>query len=213
MNQKKKRVLMTVFGVLLSGVGAGLFDFTSFGMDPFQVLAHGTWYVCDAHVLHMGFGTFYVVINALLLIFSLILDRKKIGLGTLINLFFQGYVVQFSSWAAFQLFPEPSMPVRIVALLLGVFIICLASSFYFTGDMGVSTYDAVALIISQRTKWKFRLVRIATDLVCVAIGFACGAIVGVGTLVTAFFMGPFIDFFNRKVAEPFLYGPEGKPAQ
>ena len=29
--------------------------------------------------------------------------------------------------------------------------------------------------------------------------------VGIGTILTAFFMGPLIDFFNRTVAEPFLH--------
>ena len=29
-------------------------------------------------------------------------------------------------------------------------------------------------------------------------------IAGVGTIITAFFMGPLIDFFNRKFAIPFL---------
>ena len=37
-----------------------------------------------------------------------------------------------------------------------------------------------------------------------------GAVVGVGTLVTAFFMGPLIEFFNRTVARPFLYGKNNK---
>ena len=31
-------------------------------------------------------------------------------------------------------------------------------------------------------------------------------VVGIGTVVTAFFMGPLIDLFNRKVARPFLAG-------
>jgi uncharacterized membrane protein YczE len=30
--------------------------------------------------------------------------------------------------------------------------------------------------------------------------------VNIGTIITAFFMGPLIALFNRKVAEPFLYG-------
>ena len=31
-------------------------------------------------------------------------------------------------------------------------------------------------------------------------------IAGVGTIITAFFMGPLIEFFNVKVARPFLAG-------
>lgn len=54
-----------------------------------------------------------------------------------------------------------------------------------------------------------------TDLVCVILGtviFLAGGgsvraiptIVGVGTIITAFFMGPLIEFFNKKFARPFL---------
>lgn len=46
-------------------------------------------------------------------------------------------------------------------------------------------------------KWKlgqFKFIRIATDMVCV----------GVGTIITAFFMGPLIEFFNVHIARPML---------
>ena len=46
--------------------------------------------------------------------------------------------------------------------------------------------------------------RIGCDLICVIIGALCGLLPGLGTLVTAFFMGPLIDFFNRKFSRPLL---------
>ena len=104
---------------------------------------------------------------------------------------------------------------------LGVVIMCLASAFYFTADLGVSTYDAVSLIWSEKqNRIRFRLCRILCDLVCVlggtllclAGGVKVSGVVGVGTVITAFFMGPLIDFFNRKLARPFLYGPQKGPA-
>lgn len=33
-----------------------------------------------------------------------------------------------------------------------------------------------------------------------------GAVIGAGTIITAFFMGPLVDFFAGKLAKPFLYG-------
>ena len=87
---------------------------------------------------------------------------------------------------------------------------------YMTADLGVSTYDAVAIVMSSKWKLgKFKYIRICTDLVCVVIGcvlfVAAGnslsmipTIAGVGTIITAFFMGPLIDFFNVKFARPFL---------
>ena len=42
------------------------------------------------------------------------------------------------------------------------------------------------------------------DMICTLIGFLLGGIVGVGTLVTALFMGPLIEFFNLHFARPLL---------
>ena len=201
MTEKKKRIFMTIVGVLTAGFSVGIFNFSMFGMDPFQVMAHGIW----SHIT-MGFGSFYAIVNLLMLVFIFFIDRTKIGLGTLINIFLLGYVVQFSSWLFITLMPSPNLLIRAIALLVAIVIICFGSALYFTGDLGVSTYDAIALIMTEKKVAKFQYCRIGTDLVCVIIGFTLGATVGIGTLVTAFFMGPIITFFNNKVAIPFRYG-------
>lgn len=201
MQEKQRRILMTVVGVLTAGFSVGIFNFSVFGMDPFQVFAHGVW-----EHLSMGFGTFYAILNLIMLVFIYFIDKTKIGLGTLINIFLLGYVVQFSSWLFVFLIPEPTILVRSLALVVAILIICFGSAMYFTGDLGVSTYDAVALLMAEKKIAKFQYCRIGTDLVCTGIGFALGATVGVGTLVTAFFMGPIIAYFNRTYAEPFRYG-------
>lgn len=201
MNEQKRRILMTITGVITAGFSVGIFNFSVFGMDPFQVLAHGIW----EHT-PMGFGTLYTIINLAMLLFIFFIDRSKIGLGTMINIFLLGYVVQFSSWLFTTLIPDPSLPIRIAALAIAIIIICFGSALYFTGDLGVSTYDAVALILSEKGIAKFQYCRITTDLICTLIGFLLGATVGIGTLVTAFFMGPIIAWFNKKVAIPFRYG-------
>ena len=89
-------------------------------------------------------------------------------------------------------------------LIVGVVVLCFASSLYMTSDLGVSVYDAIPIIISKRTGKPFKFMRIGCDLICVIIGALCGLLPGLGTLVTAFFMGPLIDFFNRKFSRPLL---------
>ncbi len=203
MNEKQRRILMTVAGVLICGFSVGIFNFSLFGMDPFQVLAHGIW-----NHTPLGYGTFYTIVNLLMLVGVFFIDKSKIGLGTVINIFLLGYVVQFSSWLFNVWIPDPSLLIRSVALVIGILVISFGAALYFTGDLGVSTYDAVALIMSEKKIAKFQYCRIGTDLVCVASGFLLGATVGIGTLVTAFFMGPIIAFFNKTVAVPFRYGKD-----
>ena len=206
-----KRILMSAIGVIICGVSVGMFKHAALGVDPFQSLMSGL----DA-VIPISFGTLYVLVNLVLLLFALLLDRRKIGLATLINLFLLGYIAQFSQGVCARLLPEPSLPVRLGLLSVAIVIMCLASAFYFTANLGVSTYDAVALIWSEKqTRIPIPICRIITDLVCVVAGvalcvlagFTLGQIfgeVGIGTIITAFFMGPLIDFFRMHVAQPFL---------
>ncbi len=208
-----KRILMSIFGVLICGVAVGFFKRAMFGVDPFQSLMSGL----DS-IIPIDFGTLYVIVNVVMLLFSLIFDRHYIGLATFINLFLIGYIAEFSLKTLEKFFPALGIPGRSVCLIIGILIICVASSFYMTADIGVSTYDAVALIISNT--WhigKFKYVRIVTDVICVILGVALyflsgspvsgiGAVIGAGTIITAFFMGPLVDFFARKLAKPFLYG-------
>lgn len=209
----KKRILMCVLGVLVCGFSVGFFKRATLGVDPFQSFMGGL----DA-LIPIEFGTLYVIANVCLLLFSLIADKHYIGLATIINLSVLGYVAQYSHELMLTLFPDLSIAGRFIFLIIGIVTMCFASAFYFVADLGVSTYDAVALIITGTWKiGQFRYVRIICDFVCVAIGtilfiLATGsfsgisAIVGVGTIITAFFMGPLIDFFVEKVAKPFLNG-------
>ena len=213
MEQKGKRIGMSVLGVIVCAISVGLFKTATLGVDPFQSLMAGM-----NEVVPLSFGTMYTLASICLLLFSLIVDRHRIGIATFINLFLVGYIVDFSHHFLQGIFPAPSLPARVVMLLIAVILMCFASAFYFTADLGVSVYDAVALILSEN--WKvgpFKYIRIVTDLICVAGGvvlYLLGghkvteilAVAGPGTIITAFFMGPLIDYFNRTAAQPFLYG-------
>ena len=204
---------MSLAGVIICAVSVGIFKLAALGVDPFQTLMSGL----DS-LIPIKFGTLYVIVNAVLLVFSLIADRHNIGIATFINLFLLGYITQFSYELFQKLIPDPSLTVRVICLIIGIVVICFGSSLYMTADLGVSTYDAVAIVMAYKWKWgKFKYIRICTDLVCVAAGcilfVAAGnpavripTIAGVGTIITAFFMGPLIDLFNEKIARPMLKG-------
>ena len=194
-----RRVFMALVGVVICSFSVGFYRLSAFGTDPYQCLAAGV-----ANKVPLGFGNVLTIMNCILLVVVLLVRRRYVGLATLFTVFLTGYIVDFSVWVLEGLRIEMTMPVRIVYLIIGVVVMCFAASLYITSDLGVSAYDAQALMLSDNGKAPFRFVRIGTDLVCVVCGFLMGARVGVGTLVAALFMGPLIDFFNVHVARPFL---------
>lgn len=207
----KKRISMSMIGVFLCAVSVAFFKYAAFGMDSFQVFVNGM-----TEIIPISYGTLYVLINIALLLFALIFDRHYIGLATLLNLFFLGYVAEFSLSLLYLLFPSETLLLRILFLVIGIVVMSLASALYYTSDLGVSTYDAIALIMSNTWKWgKFRYCRIALELGTVLLGtlsYYIGnhtlrgleVLVGVGTIITAFCMGPLIEFFTHKIAKPLL---------
>ena len=211
-----RRILMCIVGVFTAGVSVGLFSISELGMDPFQVLAHGIW----RHT-PLEFGTCYVIISALMFLLVMVINRRKIGLGTMINLFLFGYIAQFSEKLFLFLIPVRTFPVRMAGLLIALVIMCFASAIYFTADLGVYVYDAMAITADEHLeKVPFFVLRVIGDLICVIVGgMLCylsdhslqldGALMvtaGIGTVITAFFMGPLISFFRRSVSEPLRYG-------
>lgn len=205
----RQRILMSIIGVFIHGVNVGILKAVAFGVDPFQSLMSGL----DA-VIPIRFGTLYVIVNVILISFSLIFDRSKIGLATVINLTIFGYIVEFSQGIVESIFDPMSMGTRIILLIVGIVFICLGSAFYFNANLGVSTYDAVSLYISERqSKVSFKYCRVISDVICVtAAAFLLryagqswhevSASIGVATIITAFFMGPLLSFFMRILPDP-----------
>lgn len=202
-NQFRPRLIMTITGVILCAIAVGFFKCSLFGVDPFQCFAQGSW---QRFMGSISYGTYYTGLSLFMLILDFILDKHYIGIATFINMFLTGYIVDFSQAAINRLVPSPSIAVRVLMLLIAVLIMCFASSLYMTSDLGVSVYDAIPIIISNKSKKPFRFCRIGCDLICVIIGTLCGLLPGLGTLITAFFMGPLIEFFNVKFSRPLLDG-------
>lgn len=74
-----------------------------------------------------------------------------------------------------------------------------------TPELGSAPYDALGVQIYEISKVPFKICRITTDLICVIIALIFGANIGIGTVITAFGTGPFVQFFNEHISKPWLH--------
>ncbi len=190
------RVTLAVTGMSLLSVGIGFCVFANFGIAPFQSFSMGLSRVIGFDI---SYGTFYLLLNLLMLVIPLFLDRKLIQISTFINIFLAGYMIDWTTAALGRLLPHPAFPVRVAFLVVGLTLMCLSSAMYYIANLGVSAYDAIPLIITARCRLPFRVIRFTTDLLCVTVGFVCGISIGVGTLATACCMGPMITVFKNLI--------------
>ncbi len=201
MQKKFKRIWMALLGVAISGICVGIFNTAVLGADPFTVFVTGT-----GNLFGFTYGRIYPAVTGVFLLFVFLVDRHYIGIATIFNLFGVGLMGQLTMNLLAVCFRDEPLWVRFILLLTGLVLLCFGASLYFTADLGVSAYDAVALILAKKTPVSFRICRIGTDVVCVIIGLIFNATLGIGTILTAFFMGPVIQWFKEYVAEPILLG-------
>lgn len=191
---------MSLVGITLTGCVVGVWNFLPLGADPFTVFVNGF-----ATTFHSSYGVWFYIITGLLLVFVFFANKKYIGVGTVFNLLCIGGIADgvnnlLHSWVSAEL----PLGAALAVMALNLVVLCFASSLYITSNLGVSAYDAMALMLADRHWFSFRVARVITDGLCVVIGILLGADIGTATILTAFFMGPLIQFFNRHVSEKLL---------
>lgn len=204
LNKRKMKLIMMLFGNIFMGIAVAVLRMSRFGTDPFTCMNLGV-----SSFLKISFGTYQLAINLMIFLFVLWKGRHCIGLGTIVNMAGIGYIADFGVFILTKLLGNAVLlpiTLRIFMMILAVILCSFAAAMYMEADMGIAPYDAFAVIIDESTNGKvpFKAARVATDIICVGIGFSFGSIVGIATLLTAFCMGPLIGWFRVSCMEKLL---------
>lgn len=189
------KALMSLMGITLISFGAALSQTMNMGLDPFTAINTGA-----SELLGFTLGNYQLFVNAAILAIILFFDRKIIGWGTIFNLVLVGYMIEFFI-SMLESFIDPTQFAFIVQLLITVVAILIFTfgvALYMDADLGVSPYDAIAPVITDRVSASYKTVRMIQDIVVVITAWILGGPVGVSTFITGFLAGPLIDFFSNR---------------
>lgn len=195
-NKLPLRIFLAALGVFTMGFGMSILEKLSFGTDPYTCMNNGI-----SSVAGISLGTAGLLVSAVMLVFVIVFDISGLGLGTLFNMVGFGYSIDLFRfiWAKVGFTAVPDGIVRYGLLVIMLVIFIVAVSVYLAADLGSAPYDALPVIISQKSKVKFVAVRMCWDILAVVVGFALGSAVGITTLVCALFVGPAASLVRKAV--------------
>ena len=190
-----KRVILLLIGLTIAHLGVTLFLLADLGSDPFNVLIQGLfrflpWPGFMTHgYVHMG-------VSFLIILVLLVVDRSYIRVGTLLCMFLGGPIIDvFTILLGGLINAQSAMALRLVALVAGCVILAFGMTIVIQSKAGTGPNDLVAVVISDKTRWKFGVVRICVDVCFALAGFLLGGTVGLGTIICAFLVGPAAQIF------------------
>lgn len=173
-----------VLGLILFGVGETLLITANQGVSPWTVLAQGLSFQFN---LSIGVTTFIVSIIVLFFWYPL---KQKPGLGTLLNVILISIVIDLST----PILPYPkTLFYQIIQSVIAVLIVGIGSGFYLTANLGPGPRDGLMTGLQKLTDKPIALIRTILEVSAVLIGFYFGGVVGIGTLLFAFGIGPAVS--------------------
>ena len=181
------------FGLILFGVGEGLLVVSSTGASPWTVLAQGI-------SLNIGFsiGTVTFILSVTVLFLWIFLNQKP-GIGTVLN----ALIIALMIDVCIKFIPTPENFLSQLALaVVAVVTVGLGGGIYLVANLGPGPRDGLMVGLQQKTNLPIALVRISIEITVVSIGWYLGGVVGIGTLLFAFGIGPAVAlglFITKKI--------------
>lgn len=195
------RVIILFVGLTIAHLGVTLFLLADLGADPFNVLIQGLFRtvlsLTGMEVLTHGYT--HVAVSLFIIAVLLLTDKSYVKIGTVICMVCGGPIIDFFTWllGGFIHAGNPFV-IRIVVLALGCVILAFGMTIVIKSDSGTGPNDLVAIVISDKMKKPFGMIRIIVDVCFVLFGFVLGGAVGIGTLICAGLVGPVAGIFLPK---------------
>ena len=181
---KKNTLIYLILGLILFGLGETLLITANMGVSPWFVLHQGLSLKTGLSV-----GVTTLIVSIIVLLFWIPLKQKP-GIGTILNTILISIVVDLS----LPYLPNPdTFFLQIIQIITGVLIVGLGSGFYLIANLGPGPRDGLMTGIQRKTNFSISATRTFLEISAVICGWYLGGIVGIGTIIYALAIGPFVS--------------------
>lgn len=191
------RVALLLLGLWIAHLGVALFLQTNLGSDPFNVFVQGLFRTFPQIAgVPMTHGRVHLLVSLVIMLILLVVDRRYVGIGTVLCMALGGPIIDvYTVWLAPFLNESLPLPARVGLLAAGCVILAFGMTIVIRSQAGTGPNDLVAVVLSEKSGKPFGPVRIGVDLTFVLVGFLLGGVVGAGTIICAFLVGPAAQLF------------------
>ena len=174
-------MIMLVIGLFLFGLGEAIIIGSGSGGSPWTVLAQG---ISKRSDFSIGMATFFISIA--ILIFWIPLKQVP-GIGTILN----AIIIASAIDLTLPYLPQPDdITFKIIQACFGILVVGLGSGIYLCSNLGPGPRDGLMIGLQKQTNASLPAIRTIIELLAVISGWLLGGVVGIGTILFVFGIGP-----------------------
>ncbi len=186
----RRRIARLLLGLFLFALGIAVTLQAQIGYAPWD-----TFHVGVAKTTGLSVGTASIAVGLAVLLVTALL-RERVGLGTIANMVVIGIFLDLIL-AAGILPAAESVGAGLAMLFLGLWVIALGSYFYIDSAFGAGPRDSLMVALARLTGLPIGVCRSALETFALLCGWRLGGMVGIGTALSAFLLGFFIQLTFR----------------
>lgn len=180
-----QKCLIVLVGTWISAIGVLFFTVSGMGADPISTFLLGV-----VNYFPLKFGVASQIFNCCIIIALFFVDRKLLGVGSVINAFFVGFFINLFSPAV----ETAALYLPATALMLfGPIALGVGIGIYLSANLGSGALECLMIFFSKKIRIPLKFSRIILDCLLVMTGLVLGAPLGVGTILGIALIGPFIE--------------------
>ena len=188
------KVVLAFVGILLVGTGISLNAMAGLGNDPITIFYDGIKHLMGLSATQLGVAT--NLVNIILLVIVFFIDKHYVNIGTFIYILPLGTIIDSVAKVLHHFHLSESLFSRSLLAASGCMILAMGLGLFIAIDIGVDPITGAVLILRDKTKKDYKVVKISFDFTCVLIGALLGGKFGVVTVLTAMTTGILISYFS-----------------
>ncbi|MDU5111494.1 MAG: hypothetical protein E6248_13695 [Clostridium sp.] len=177
-----KKSIRLMIGFILCASSTVFMLNSNLGLSPWDVFHQG---ISNVTGLTIGQAN---ILSSIIVIITGIGFKQRIGIGTLLNIVMIGKFVDIIDES--NIIPMANnLAVGIIMMMIGMFVMGYGCYLYIGCELGCGPRDGVMVGLSSKLKKPIKLIRSSIEIFVLVIGFILGGKVGIGTLISAIFIG------------------------
>lgn len=196
-----RKIIIFLVGMMCVAMGMVLFIQSSLGAEPWSLLYAGI-----SSATGIAMGTVVQVIGILMVSVVCISDRMLPNPGTIMSFLIIGFFANIFGKIDFSWIGTGYIWSAVV-LAASILIMAFGLGIYVSADLGEGNIELLQFFLARKLNSSITVIRIVMDCSVAAIGFVLGGPLGVGTVISAFTIGPLLSFF-LKLSNRYIFGKQ-----
>ncbi len=203
-----KRYILFMISLFFSAVGVAVTKHAQLGVAPVSSVPN----IIFCRFPLVSLGMWLIIWNVILLVGQIIILRKNFRVYNLLQIPLAiafGIFTDFGLWCISFLKIE-TFAAQLITVFSGVVIRSFGIALSVCADIILNSSEAFVKAVSDTSKYKFGLVKIFFDILCVTVSVILSIIMfegeiigtGIGTLIASVFTGMFVSIFLKIIHKP-----------